>query len=406
MRALHLIKTSDGAHWAALQVRELVRSGVEVDVALPSLTGRSVNLWNSTGARLHEVDFNFPVRSPWLLNGVARRARALIEAVQPDVIHSHFVSTTLTLRAASTRRTPRLFQVPGPLHLEHWLYRSAEIACSSACDYWIASSRYTRNLYLRAGVEDARAFLSYYGTETNSLLASPHAGLRGRLGIPQDALVIGNINLFYRPKRYLGQFTGIKAHEDLIEALQIVTSARANTFGVLAGGPWLGAQGYFEKLQRRAHQAAPGRILLPGPLEPAEVHQAWKEFDCAIHAPRSENCGGVVEPLLAGIPLVAGRVGGLPEVVLDGVTGVTVPIRNPRAMAHAILEVLAEREAAQVRAETGRRLVHVMFSPQRTAAEIKGIYEYVLGRTAEPPGEFDASKFTRRKTAETAPICA
>ena len=65
MRVLHITKTSDGGRWAALEVRELVRAGVQVDVALPSLEGRSMDLWKSTGAALHAVDLNFPVSHPW-----------------------------------------------------------------------------------------------------------------------------------------------------------------------------------------------------------------------------------------------------------------------------------------------------------------------------------------------------
>jgi glycosyltransferase involved in cell wall biosynthesis len=108
--------------------------------------------------------------------------------------------------------------------------------------------------------------------------------------------------------------------------------------------------------------------------------------------PLSENCGGVVEPLMAGVPVIAGRIGGLPEVVIDGVTGVTVPIRNPRALAVAILEVLDQPAIHRSRAALGSELVSRMFSAQRTAAEIKHIYEHVLGLTAARPSEFDSAE--------------
>jgi len=392
MRVLHISKTSEGGRWAALQVRELVRSGVQVEVALPALAGGAMDLWNSTGARLHAVDLTFPVSRPWLAGAAVRRARRLVDHIQPDLIHSHFVSTTLTLRAAlgPNARVPRLFQVPGPLHLEHWLYRTGELATAGAADYWIASSRCTRSLYLRAGIRPGRVFLSYYPMET-LLAAEADTGLRARWGIPRDALVVGNINMFYKPKRHLGQSIGLKAHEHVLEAMRIVMAARANVYGVLAGGPWGNAQKYFEGLRARADEIAPGRILLPGPIAYGKVLAAWQEFACAVHVPLSENCGGVVEPLLAGVPVIAGRVGGLPEVVIDGVTGITVPIRNPRALAAAILEVLDRRAAHRAMAQRGGQLTSQMFSPRRTAAEIKRIYQHVLGLRSEPPEEFDST---------------
>jgi glycosyltransferase involved in cell wall biosynthesis len=392
MRVLHILKTSEGGRWAALQVGALVRAGVDVEVALPSLEGGSMDLWNASGARLHAADLSFPLRRPWLLSAVARRARRLVDQVRPDLIHSHFVSTTLTLRAAlgPDGGVPRLFQVPGPLHLEHWPYRTGELASAGAADYWIAASRSTQNLYRSAGVAPERVFLSYYPVE-NLHACAADAGLRARWGIPRDALLVGNINMFYRPKRYLGQWIGLKAHEHVLEALRMVTAARANVYGVLAGGPWGNAGKYFEQLRRRAQDIAPGRVVLPGPLAPRDVLAAWREFACAVHVPLSENCGGVVEPLLASVPVIAGRVGGLPEVVIDGVTGITVPIRNPRALASAILEVLDRRECHRAMAGRGAQLVSQMFSVRRTAGEIKNIYEYVLGLRRERPLEFDST---------------
>jgi glycosyltransferase involved in cell wall biosynthesis len=392
MRVLHISKTSEGGRWAALQVRELVRAGVEVEVALPSFEGGSMDLWNASGARLHAADLSFPLRRPWLAGTIARRARKLVEEVRPDLIHSHFVSTTLTLRAAlgPDAPVPRLFQVPGPLHLEHWLYRTGELASAGAADYWIASSRCTQGLYRSAGVAPERVFLSYYPVE-NLHATAADAGLRARWGIPHDALLVGNINMFYKPKRYLGQRIGLKAHEHVLEALRMVTEARANVYGVLAGSPWGNGLKYFERLRRRAQEIAPGRIVLPGRLAPGDVSTAWREFDCAVHVPLSENCGGVVEPLLAGVPVIAGRVGGLPEVVIEGTTGITVPIRNPRALASAILEVLDRRELHRAMAGLGGRLVSQMFSARRTAGEIKEIYEYVLGLRRERPLEFDST---------------
>jgi glycosyltransferase involved in cell wall biosynthesis len=286
---------------------------------------------------------------------------------------------------------PRFFQVPGPLHLEHWFFRNAEIASAGPDDYWIASSRCTRNLYLQAGIPSQRLFLSYYGLEMPETWCP--AGLRSHLGIPADAFVAGNLNMFYGPKRYLGQRRGVKAHEDVIEALRIVISSRPNVYGVLLGGPWDNADTYFESLRRRAATAAPGRILLPGPIPPKDAVNVWREFDCAVHVPLSENCGGVVEPLLAGVPVVAGRVGGLPEVIIDDVTGRLVPIVDPVKLAEAILALAAAGSRPRMMAACGSQLVAEMFSPKRTGSEIKHIYELVLGHRTARPAEFDSTAY-------------
>ena len=82
--------------------------------------------------------------------------------------------------------------------------------------------------------------------------------------------------------------------------------------------------------------------------------------------------------------------------VIAGGTGITEPICNQRAMDGAIVEVLARRETHRAMAGLGGLLVARMFSARRTAAEIKRIYEYVLGLRSDPPPEFDS----RRALAE------
>jgi glycosyltransferase involved in cell wall biosynthesis len=125
------------------------------------------------------------------------------------------------------------------------------------------------------------------------------------------------------------------------------------------------------------------------------VRQAWADFDIAVHVPLSENCGGVLEPLLAGVPTIAGRVGGLPEVVMDGVSGRLVPIRRPDILAKAISEVIEDRQRYVELATRGKALVEEMFDYRRTAGEIADIYRYVLEPSSGRPAEFDSVSFLK-----------
>lgn len=129
---------------------------------------------------------------------------------------------------------------------------------------------------------------------------------------------------------------------------------------------------------------------MPGHLDSSSVKRAWPDFDCAIHVPLSENCGGVLEPLYAVVPTIAARVGGLPEVVMDEVTGKLVPSRSPKALTTAILQVLENREHYRTLAQRGHDLVKNMFSIERTAREVAKTYEYILGRSKTKPISFDS----------------
>lgn len=386
MRVLHVVKTTVGASWAVLQAKELTRRGVEVHVALPTADGQAVESWHRTGARIHRVDLGLPVRSPWRFGAMRRAARSLVREVAPDLIHSHFVSTTLLLRMAlgAHHPVPRIFQVPGPLHLEHSLYRRGELATAGLADHWVASSQYTKTLYGSAGVPAQRLHLSYYGTDTAAFATVRTGALRRMLGLPEDALVVGNVNHMYPPKRFLGQRVGLKAHEDVIAALALATREDPRLVGLLVGGAWGGARRYEERLRARALALGGGRIRMTGALPHEQVRAAWCDFDVAIHVPLSENCGGVHEAMVAGVPVIAGRVGGLPELVQDGSTGRTVPTRCPEALARAVLDTVADLESARALARNGRELVLAAFDYRRTAAEIEAIYRHVLDPARSP----------------------
>jgi glycosyltransferase involved in cell wall biosynthesis len=113
----------------------------------------------------------------------------------------------------------------------------------------------------------------------------------------------------------------------------------------------------------------------------------------------SENCGGVVEPLLCAIPTIASRIGGLVEVVMDGSTGVTVPVGDPPTLSEAILFVRNHYGAMCNQANVGRMLVQTMFDVNRTAVEVEEIYRYVLGQRASMPKAFNSEEFLNAGSA-------
>lgn len=119
---------------------------------------------------------------------------------------------------------------------------------------------------------------------------------------------------------------------------------------------------------------------------------AWHDFDLAVHVPSSENCGGVVEPLQAGVPVIAARVGGLPEVVFEGLTGQLVSPGNVEALATAISAALNQLDTMRVEAARGAALVTTMFDVARTAKEVADIYQHVSS-AAPRPVHFDSTAF-------------
>lgn len=86
----------------------------------------------------------------------------------------------------------------------------------------------------------------------------------------------------------------------------------------------------------------------------------------------------VLEAMASGIPVVATSVGGIPEVVEDGATGVLVPAGDPAALADALLRVHSNPVDARAMGLAGRRRVEAMFDVRRTVSQYQGLYREIL----------------------------
>lgn len=402
MRVLQVVKTSDGAGWAANLSALLVQRGFKVHVAVPRAEGRTLPAWRDAGVHVHVLDMALPLRHPASFGERSRQIRRLVDEIAPDIIHSHFITTTLALRLALGRnhRIPRVYQVAGPLHLEHWHSRIADTATAGDADWWIGSSRCIVEHYRRARVSEDRLFLSYYGWQVDHLATERTGYLHRRLGINDQLRLIGNVNYMYPPKRWLGQNVGLKCHEDVIDALAVVTKTLPDSAGVLIG-EGVGAPWYEARLRAAAEQKCGDRVVLPGLFPESEVARSWADFDCALHVPLSENCGGVIEPLCAGVPVVASNVGGIPEVVVDGETGRLIAPRDPETLAKTVIEVMANRSHYKKLARRGGALVRHMFSRQRTADEIAQVYQHIV-HGEHRPASFDSVAYLKQLPDENA----
>ena len=377
MKVLQLVKTSVGAVWALRQMRELVSRGVEVHVAVPP-GGPLADAYESAGVVVHPIQTGLPVEKPWLWPRLFDDFRGLVDDVRPQIIHSHFVGTTLTMRLALGRNhdTPRVFQVPGPLHLEHFAFRHGEFRLAGPADRWIASCRWTRDCYRRLGAAEERVFLSYYGTELQKIDRPASGMLRRELKVDAGTKLVGMVAFMYPPKRFLGQRRGIKGHEDFIDALQICTARKLPLRGVVIGGVWNGAESYEKRLRAYGRKRLGDNVHFLGTRD--DVHDIYGDLDVAVHPSHSENVGGACESLIHAVPTIATDIGGFPDVVRPGETGWLVPSKQPSKLADAVMQALQDPLEAKQMALAGQCLVRRMFDIQNTAAEVHGIYHQIL----------------------------
>jgi glycosyltransferase involved in cell wall biosynthesis len=95
-----------------------------------------------------------------------------------------------------------------------------------------------------------------------------------------------------------------------------------------------------------------------------------------------ESCRAALEAMAGGRPVVAARVGALPDAVVDGETGVLVDRTSPEDVASAIERLLADPEKRRALGEAGRRRAAALFTPEHHAAAMEAIYLEALARRA------------------------
>lgn len=368
MRVLQLVKTSVGATWALRQMRELVKLGVAVHVLLPP--GPLAPHYRAAGVVAHEYSS---------LTDLARKLERVIFNVRPDLIHSHFVNTTLLMRLILGRRhvLPRVFQVAGPLHLEHALFARTELMSAGPCDYWIAGCEWTQDRVRALGIAANRVFLAYPGVDVDEFDQRTPGRLRALLNLSPRQRIVGMVAYFYAPKPYLGQSRGLKGHEDLIEALQSVIREEPNVVGVFIGGAWGSTDRYQRRVETYARQLLGDKAIFLGTR--ADVADLYPDFEVAVHPSHSENVGGAVESLLSGIPTIGTSVGGIPDLVKNDETGWLVPPRDPARLASAILHALRSPAQARQLAQNGQSQARRQFDIRLNARDIYEIYQSILG---------------------------
>jgi D-inositol-3-phosphate glycosyltransferase len=139
---------------------------------------------------------------------------------------------------------------------------------------------------------------------------------------------------------FVGRIQALKGVDVAIRAVARIAGCRL----LVVGGP-SGPDGEteFESLRRLAEDLAPGRVVFHGPMEHAQVVDAYRACDAIVVPSHSESFGLVaLEAMATGIPVVASRVGGLPYVVVDGASGYLVPGHDPDHYADALESILLD----------------------------------------------------------------
>jgi glycosyltransferase involved in cell wall biosynthesis len=343
---------------------ELRAVGAEILVlsAQPELAGRSE--WPAGQAR----DL-----------ALARLLRRLGRTLAPDVVHLHFCVVfsilPLALRAGGVKNVIATERISLPFAERSFARdlaaRLRNRVCLSAVKRILAVSGYVRQrLIVSDHVPESMVQVLYNGVDLSRFRPGdePPARVRARLGIPPDGEVV----------TVVGQLIDFKGLNYLIDAVDLL---RARPLTVLMAG----AGDRRDALAAQARRLGlEDRVRLLGKRDDVQALLAASDlFVCP--SVWDEALGNVIlEAMGTGLPVVASRVGGIPEVVRDGETGLLVPPRDAAALAGAIASLLDDPARRQAMGRAGRRVVEEDFSMERAITATVDLYEELAGVAPGP----------------------
>lgn len=237
-----------------------------------------------------------------------------------------------------------------------------------------ATSDDLRRRAVHLGADPRRATTTYLGVDTELFAPRPAStAIRERLGAQAgDLLVVA-----------VGRLAQVKGFEYLIEAAAGLEGVAV----AIVGDGELRAE--LERLVRES----PGRVLLTGGMSRDGVAEALAAADVVVVPSVVDDRGRVdattstaLETLAAGRPLIASKVGGIPEVVHDGENGLLVPQKDPAALADAIERLRADSGLGERLSRNAREFALERLSWDASIDALEGTLERTIARYAGGTG--------------------
>jgi len=342
------------------------RDGFEFEAAVLRGEGELVSTFRDAGIPVHLLKARNRL-DPLALS----RLVALLRRGKYDIVHSHLFRADIFAGLAvaqmgehapllvSTRHNDDRFFLNPFVGIAHYMVSARQ-------DLIIAISDHIARFTVSRGVRDpARVRRVYHGIEPTVTAALERDGqrIRADLGIDPSEFVVGNV----------GRLALQKGQRHLIGAMPLLLERVPRAHAVIAGSGDL--EDYLRDLALEVGVADRVHVLGPRRDVPALMHamdvfampSIWEGFGLVL-----------LEAMAAGRPIVASRVATIPEVVLDGETGVLVPAGDPVALADALAGLAMDSARARAYGDAGRERLRTQFSIEKMVGDTELLYRELL----------------------------
>jgi glycosyltransferase involved in cell wall biosynthesis len=294
----------------------------------------------------------------------------------------HIVHTHNSKAGFVGRLSAKLAGVPVIVHTVHgfsfhdkeptwrqWLFRNAERLASHWCDCMIFISQPLVDWALKERIANHKKIVKIYsGIELDRftpVTEEETKRLREKWGLGERDAVVGIVSKLWDGK----------GHALLIEAFREIRQKKREAKLLMVG------EGYLLKSLRELVDKYKLNDAVVFTGFQAEVAQIIATFDVAVLPSLFEGMGRVVvEAMAMEKPVVASRVGGIPDLVEHGVNGYLVSPGDVKELEHAVFKLLNDPSLARRMGKEGRRKISNQFSAATMADSIDRVYRELLSR--------------------------
>jgi glycosyltransferase involved in cell wall biosynthesis len=310
----------------------------------------------------------------------AFRLAWIIREQRPHILHTH------TAKAGAIGRLAAMLagraRPPVVVHTFHghvlqgyfgglrsWFFSRLERTLARSTDALVAVSPEVRDDLVALGVAPEEKFVVIrLGIELDQRIAdgaTERARTRRLLGVADDRFVVG----------WIGRMTAVKRPDDVLRAFKLVRDHGIDACLCMVGdGPER------DRVEQLAHQLGVVRdCLFPGYQE--EIGPFFGAFDVFVLPSANEGTPvTAIEALASGCPVVATRVGGVPDVVRDGEDGFLVEPGDVLALAERLVRLAADPGLRGRLGAAGRERVVPRYRVERMIGDVDGLYRELLER--------------------------
>jgi glycosyltransferase involved in cell wall biosynthesis len=312
---------------------------------------------------------------PWKDVRAWRDLTQVLRKELPDIVHTHSGKAGILGRLAAKRagvpiiihhiHGPSFGPFQGPV--ANAVFLTAEKIAARTTTHFLCSANAMTRRYLAAGIgrpEMYTRILSGFRIEP-FVEARNDMTTRAKLGLPEDAFVIGKI----------GRLAPLKGHEDLFKAFAVLLPQEPRARLLLIGDGALRAK--LEALT--AQLGLRDKVIFAGLVAPTEVPRFIGIMDCLAHLSQREALSRALpQALAAGKPVIAYDFDGADEICLEGETGFLVRTGDVSTVAHHLLSLSRDAALRARLGQRGQQLVKEQFRVENMIEQIYQLYQQLL----------------------------